>query len=73
MREIVLKKLRIRIIEYYDTQKNFAEALGISQNLLTYRLQGRVHFHPDEIIKICKLLDISKEEIADYFFNFNEE
>lgn len=41
MREIVLKKLRIRILEYYDTQRSFAEALGMSQNVLSYRLQGR--------------------------------
>lgn len=70
MREIKLKKLRIRILEYYDTQRNFAEALGISQNLLTYRLQGRTLFRPDEIYKICQMLDISQEEIATYFFNF---
>ena len=72
MREIVLKKLRIRILEYYDTQRNFAEALGISQNLLTYRLQGRTQFRPKEIYKVCQMLEIPQEEIADYFFDFNE-
>ncbi len=73
MREIVLKKLRIRILEYYDTQRSFAEALGISQNLLTYRLQARTQFRTDEIYKICQMLEISKEEIADYFFDFDLE
>lgn len=70
MREIVLKKLRIRILEYYDTQRSFAEALGMSQNLLSYRLQGRTQFRSDEIYKVCKMLDIPQEQIGEYFFNF---
>lgn len=70
MREIVLKKLRIRILEYYDTQRSFAEALGMSQNLLSYRLQGRTQFRSDEIYKVCQMLDIPQEQIGEYFFNF---
>lgn len=64
MREIVLKKLRIRILEYYDTQRSFAEALGMSQNLLSYRLQGRTQFRSDEIYKVCQMLDIPQEQIS---------
>lgn len=70
MREIVLKKLRIRILEYYDTQRSFAEALGMSQNVLSYRLQGRTQFRSDEIYKVCQMLDIPQEQIGEYFFNF---
>lgn len=70
MREIVLKKLRIRILEYYDTQRSFAEALGMSQNVLSYRLQGRTQFRSDEIYKVCLMLDIPQEQIGEYFFNF---
>lgn len=73
MREIVLKKLRIRILEYYDTQRSFAEALGMSQNVLSYRLQGRTQFRSDEIYKACQMLDIPQEQICEYFFNFTAQ
>lgn len=73
MREIVLKKLRIRILEYYDTQRSFAEALGMSQNVLSYRLQGRTQFRSDELYKVCQMLDIPQEQIGEYFFNFTAQ
>lgn len=73
MREIVLKKLRIRILEYYDTQRSFAEALGMSQNVLSYRLQGRTQFRSDEIYKVCQMLDIPQEQIGEYFLTLRRK
>lgn len=42
----------------------------MSQNLLSYRLQGRTQFRSDEIYKVCQMLDIPQEQIGEYFFNF---
>lgn len=61
-------KLRGRIKEKYNTQDLFAEKLGIARTSLSLRLNGKVEFSQEEIIKSCNLLDITPEEIPLYFF-----
>lgn len=61
-------KLRGRIKEKYNTQDLFAEKLGIARTSLSLRLNGKVEFSQEEIIKSCNLLDIIPEEIPLYFF-----
>ena len=68
MREIVLKKLRIRILEYYDTQRSLPKHLACRRMYYSYRLQGRTQFRSDEIYKVCQMLDIPQEQIGEYFF-----
>lgn len=61
-------KLLGRIVEKYETNKNFASALGISERTLSLKLSSKVDFKQTEIEKICKLLCIPEKEIQNYFF-----
>lgn len=46
-----------------------AHIIGISRPTLNTRLKGK-GFNQDEMLKICKALDISTKEIPYYFFNY---
>lgn len=61
-------KLKGRIVEKYETQSNFAEAIGLSERSLSLKLNGSVDWKQREILKAMDLLDISAEEIEQYFF-----
>lgn len=61
-------KLRGKIVEKYGSQCNFAEAFGISENSLSLKMNNKSRFTSDDIIKITEMLDISKEEVGEYFF-----
>lgn len=61
-------KLLGKIVEKYETNKNFALALGISERTLSLKLSSKVDFKQTEIEKICKLLGIPEKEIQNYFF-----
>ena len=63
-----LNKLKGRIIEKFGTQRNFAKAMGMSERTLSLKLDNQVDWKQSEIVKACELLEIPKEEIADYFF-----
>lgn len=60
--------LRERIKLIYGTQKAFAEAMGMNVATLNLKLNGKAALTVPEIEKACKLLDISTNEIAPYFF-----
>lgn len=62
-------KLRGRIIELFDKQKNFAEHIGISDATVASKLCGRLKFSIDEIYIWSNALKIPKEEIGIYFFD----
>lgn len=58
-----------RLIRFkYDTQDNFAKALGIGRVSLSQRLNNRLPFSQAEIFKASKLLGIPDNEIQRYFF-----
>ena len=61
-------KLRWKIKEKYGTQREFANVLQVSRLTVNYKLNGKVQFLHSDILTWCKLLDISKEEIPEYFF-----
>lgn len=61
-------KLLGRIIEKFNTQSAFANAMGISERTLSLKLNNRVPFKQTEIQYACKLLDIEVDEIPSYFF-----
>lgn len=63
-----LNKLKGRIIEKFGTQGSFAKAMGTSERTLSLKLDNQVDWKQSEIVKACELLEIPKEEIADYFF-----
>ncbi|EMF0493594.1 DUF739 family protein [Enterococcus faecium] len=62
-------KLSGKIVEKYGTQYNFSIALGLSERSLSLKLNNRVPWKSTELQKAIELLDISKEEIGEYFFN----
>lgn len=61
-------KLRGRIIEKFETQENFAKALGITSGTLSQKLRERRELKRTEIVQWCELLEIPKEEVSSYFF-----
>lgn len=66
--EFDYSKLKGRIKEVCDTQSNFAEKLGMSEQVLSKRLQNQVQFDSSEIHRIVEILNIPKDEITNYFF-----
>lgn len=69
-REYDYSKLRGRIIEKLGNCKNYATILGISDTALYNKLNNKVPFNQDEILKsISKdVLDIDSSEVCNYFF-----
>lgn len=61
-------ELRGRIIAGFGSYANFADAIGMGRALLSARLNNKVHFNPDDIINICRVLNIPAEKIGAYFF-----
>lgn len=61
-------KLLGKIKERGFTQKEVAKHIRINNGTLSTKLNNKSSFTADEIADICKLLDISKHEIGDYFF-----
>lgn len=61
-------KLKGRIVEKFDTQGAFSKALGVSERTLSLKLNNKIFFSQDEIIKCSSLLDLLPCEIQEYFF-----
>lgn len=57
-----------RMRECGFTQEKLAKAIGINKATLSAKLNNRFSFTQDEILAICKLLNISVCEIGDYFY-----
>lgn len=62
------QKLRGKIIEKYNSITAFAQAFGVSQNTFSKKMNNRVKFSANDIIKIVNMLDIPESEINEYFF-----
>lgn len=62
------RKLRGRIVEKFGTQGKFAEAIKLSENSLSKKLNCKVPLTQDEIRVWAQLLDISQDQYAEYFF-----
>lgn len=56
------------IVEKYNTQARFAEAMGLSERSISLKLNGRVGWKQSEIARACELLGIQATKIAAYFF-----
>lgn len=61
-------KLLGRMRECGFTQAQLAKAIGINKATLSAKLNNRFSFTQEEILAICKLLNISVCEIGDYFY-----
>ncbi|MBQ7873729.1 MAG: DUF739 family protein [Oscillospiraceae bacterium] len=62
------RKLNGRIKEKFGTQARFANAIGLSERSLCLKLNNKINFKQDEIIRICEVLSISYKKIPLYFF-----
>lgn len=61
-------KLKGRIIEKYDSQSAFADAIGVKVQAVNAKLRGRVSISKADIIKWSQALDIETNDIGAYFF-----
>ena len=61
-------KLLGRMKEHGITQAKLAEIIDRDTSTVNARLNNKSPFTMLEIDKICKALDIAKEDIGDYFF-----
>lgn len=69
MLKFTYRKLRGKIVEVFGTNYRFAEALDISENSLSKKLNGKTNFNQSDIIEWCSLLNIPIEEAGIYFFS----
>lgn len=56
------------IIKHYGKRYNFANAMGLSEHSLSYKMNNRQGWKQPEIAKACRLLNIPDEEIGLNFF-----
>ena len=61
-------RLREKIKNKYDNLDHFADCMGKSRTTISFKLTGKVPWNQQDIELACKLLDIPKAEITDYFF-----
>jgi DNA-binding XRE family transcriptional regulator len=61
-------KLLGKMRECGFTQKQVANAIGINKATLSAKLNNKFSFSQEEILAICKLLNIPVSEIGDYFY-----
>ena len=61
-------KLKGRIIEKFGTQTNFVNKFGVSENTFSLKMNNKLRFSTDDIIKISDMLEIDGDDIGAYFF-----
>jgi DNA-binding XRE family transcriptional regulator len=61
-------KLLGRMRECGFTQEQLAKAIGINKGTLSVKLNNKFSFSQEEILAICKTLNIPASEISDYFY-----
>lgn len=61
-------KLRGRIKEKFGTQESFANAMGMAETTVSFKLNNKVSWTQQEINLSCKLLSIEDHDVTAYFF-----
>lgn len=62
------QKLLGRITEKMGSQAEFARRMELSEWTISLKLNGKVPFKQNEIVKASNLLEIDNSDIATYFF-----
>lgn len=57
-----------RMKERGITQEGLSTEIGVNESTLNSKLNNKYGFKQNEMDAICKVLDISPEEIGSYFF-----
>ena len=68
--EFDFSRLVGRIVERFGSRRAFCNAAGISETVLSGRLNNQSSFRDYEIFRFCEpeLLDIKDDEVVAYFF-----
>ncbi len=68
------QKLLGRITEKMGSQAEFARRMELSERTISLKLNGKVPFKQNEIVKASNLLEIDNSDIAAYFLQcmFND-
>ncbi len=61
-------KLKGKIKEVLGTQSKLAEKLELDETTIVNKLKSNTYFSQKEILAICRILNIAKAEIPEYFF-----
>lgn len=61
-------KLLGRMKECGLTQEQLAKEIGKNKSTISAKLNNQFSFTQEEIDAICRVLDISNDEIGEYFF-----
>lgn len=62
-----------RITEKCGTQATFAGAMGLSERTISLKLNNKVSWKDEEIVKAIDILELSLEDIPTYFFKFKDK
>lgn len=65
------RKLLGKIKEKYPTNAEFCKEMSISEKAFSDKINSKRDFKIKEIIKMMELLNIEKEDIPVYFFDYN--
>ena len=57
-----------KIVEKCGTQSRFAKEMSMSERSMSLKMNGKVDWRQDEILKACACLGIEHAEIPAYFF-----
>lgn len=61
-------KLRGRVVEIFNTQSCFADAMGWSERTLSLKMNGLRPWKQPDICKAIRLLRLTADDIPAYFF-----
>ena len=61
-------KLAGKIVEKYGTRKRFAEEIGLSENSISLKMNGKTGFSQEDMVQWGDLLDIETVDYGLYFF-----
>ena len=61
-------KIRGKIVEVFGSQREFAKAIGLSEQSVTAKLNGRTDLSQDDILKWADALKLEVSDIGNYFF-----
>lgn len=62
------RKLKAAIIERYNSQSAFAKEIGVSERTLSLKMNGKIAWKQPEIIQAIKALNLTTDDIQEYFF-----
>lgn len=61
-------KLRHRIVDKIGSNRKMADLLGITEVSFSRKINGKTSFSAQDVYTMSELLEISADEIGDYFF-----